>query len=39
MKLFASIICTLATIDIPLDEYILMEFEKRMTLCGYERNK
>lgn len=36
---FCDKICTLKTMDIPLNEYLLMEFEKRMTICGYERFK
>lgn len=36
---FDERICTLATMDIPLNEYLLMELEKRMTICGYERFK
>lgn len=36
---FNEKICTLATMDIPLNESLLMEFEKRMTICGYDRFK
>lgn len=36
---FDESICTLATLDIPLSEYLLIEFEKRMSICGYERFK
>lgn len=36
---FSNQICTLTTLDIPLNEYLLMEFEKRMSICGYERFK
>lgn len=36
---FCNQICTLATLDIPLNEYLLMEFEKRMSICGYKRLK
>ncbi len=36
---FSDEVCTLATMDIPLNEYLLIEFEKRMNICGYERFK
>lgn len=34
---FSDSICALKTMDIPLSEYLLMEFEKRLTICGSER--
>lgn len=34
---FTEQICALNTMDITLSDYLLMEFEKRMTICGYER--
>lgn len=36
---FSKQICTLATLDIPLNDYLLMEFEKRMAICGCEHLK
>lgn len=36
---FNDKICTFASMDIPLNEYLLMEFEKRLSICGYERYK
>ena len=29
-------ICTLETMDIPLNEYLIMEFENRIKSCHYE---
>lgn len=34
---FSEGICSLRTMDIPLNEYLLMELEQRMTICGYEK--
>lgn len=36
-KGFNSSICTIESMDISLNEYLLIEFEKRMTICGFER--
>lgn len=36
---FSDKICTKASLDIPLAEYLLLEFEKRISICGYERFK
>ena len=36
---FDKTICTLNSMDISLNEYLLDEFKKRMLLCGYERFK
>lgn len=34
---FSKEICTLQTMDISLNEYLLNEFKKRMSICGHER--
>ncbi|WP_458457378.1 SPASM domain-containing protein [Pseudobutyrivibrio sp.] len=36
---FSHKICTKASMDIPLDEYLLIEFEKRISICGYKSFK
>jgi len=36
---FSHKICTRASMDISLDEYLLMEFEKRISICGYNSFK
>lgn len=38
-KGFCKEICTLETMDIPLNEYLIMEFENRIKSCNYERIK
>lgn len=38
-KGFSKAICTMETMDITLKEYLLLEFEKRMSICGYENFK
>lgn len=38
-KGFSKAICTMETMDITLKEYLLLEFEKRMSICGYESFK
>lgn len=35
-KGFCKEICTLETMDIPLNEYLIMEFENRIKSCHYE---
>ena len=38
-KGFSKAIFTMETMDITLKEYLLLEFEKRMSICGYESFK
>lgn len=38
-KGFNKDICTIRSLDIPLNEFLLTEFEQRMKICGYDRFK